>query len=303
MTRANVTAGQFVELENGARLHYASSGTKGAPMLLFVHGFPQAWFEWEAQLEAFGRDYFAVAPDLRGFNLSSKPKEVEAYRAVNIVDDLTRLTRLLGYERAIVVAHDWGGAVAWNLAIFKPDLVERLVIINAPHPYLFMRALLEDKEQQRASEYMNWLRSEGSEVALARDHFRPLEKFLADENGTLPAWYDPKTRARYHAMWSTPGDGGSHSLTGAVNFYRASPLYPGAKSPAPALLDASAWQVKVPTRVIWGDNDRALRPGLLSGLPGVVPDLRITRVPGASHWIVQEDAARINRLIADALVS
>lgn len=303
MTGALITTGQFVDLESGARLHYASAGTRGAPLLLFVHGFPQAWFEWEAQLEAFGGRYFAVAPDLRGFNLSSKPKEVEAYRAVHIVDDLTRLIDFLGYKQAIVVAHDWGGAVAWNLAIFKPDRVQRLVIINAPHPFLFMRALLEDKEQQSASEYMNWLRAEGSEAALARDAFRPLEKFLADEDGKRPLWYDAKTQARYHAMWSTPGDAGSHSLTGAVNFYRASPLYPGAKSPAPALLDASAWQVKVPTRVIWGEKDRALRPELLSSLPQVVPDLQITRVPDASHWIVQEDPARINRLIDAALTS
>jgi pimeloyl-ACP methyl ester carboxylesterase len=303
MNGAVICDGQFADLGNGTRLHFASSGTKGAPLMLFVHGFPQAWFEWEGQLGEFGRDHFAVAPDLRGFNLSSKPKAVEAYRAVHIVDDLARLIDVLGYDSAIVVAHDWGGAVAWNLAIFRPEKIKRLIIINAPHPYLFMRALLEDKEQQRSSEYMNWLRADGSELALARDRFRALEKFLADENGIAPAWYDEATQARYHAMWSTPGDAGSHSLTGAVNFYRASPLFPGAKSPAPALLDAAAWQVKVPTRVIWGENDRALLPRLLDGLDKVVPDLKITRVPGASHWIVQEDSERINQLIRSALES
>ncbi len=130
---------QFASLPNGARLHYASAGERGKPLMLFVHGFPEFWFEWEAQLAEFGHTHFAVAPDLRGFNLSSKPEAVEAYRPRHIVEDLVQFVSALGYERCIVVAHDWGGAICWNLAIQFPQLVEQLVIINRRTPTCLRR--------------------------------------------------------------------------------------------------------------------------------------------------------------------
>src|ERR1035437_1374834 len=158
---------QFATLSNGTRLHYASAGEKGKPLMLFVHGFPEFWFEWEAQLTEFGGDYFAVAPDLRGFNLSDMPTDLSAYRAKHIVDDLRLLAVGLGYEKFVLVAHDWGGAIAWNFAIALPQLLHQLIIINSPHPYLFMQALATDPNQKKSSDYMNWLRADGSETVLA----------------------------------------------------------------------------------------------------------------------------------------
>jgi pimeloyl-ACP methyl ester carboxylesterase len=303
---ATIDDGQFADLIDGIRLHYARAGiASGRKLIVFLHGFPEAWFTWEAQLAEFGRDHLAVAPDLRGFNRSAKPVEVEAYHIKHIAEDIRLLIEFLGYQSAIIVCHDWGGAVGWHLGIFHPEMVERLVVINSPHPWTFMRELANNPVQQAASAYMNWLRKPGSEEGLVADDFNIVERFLDAEDGTPPAWYTPEVRARYRAMWSVPGapqpDGTpSHAMTGGCNFYRATPLRPPKKGePSRPLPDASAWRVKVPTLVIWGETDRALTTGLIDGLDTVCDDLHVERIPEGSHWIVHEQPARVNALIRD----
>ncbi|MGA2550844.1 MAG: alpha/beta hydrolase [Burkholderiaceae bacterium] len=297
---------QSATLSNGMRLHYASAGERGRDLIVFVHGFPEAWFAFEETLLVFGRDHFAVAPDLRGFNLSGKPVGVEHYRPKHVVDDLRLLIADLGYSKATVVAHDWGGAIAWNLAIHFPQVVERLIIINAPHPFLFMRELAQSADQQKASAYMNWLRAEGSEKVLASDDFARLDAVFRGPKGEHASWYTPAVRERYHRMWSVPGEGGSHSLSGSVNYYRSTPLHPplaGQTASAPDPSEQGAWMVRVPVRVIWGEGDVALLPGLLNGLEGLCPDLRVTRVPEATHWIIHEMPERVHELIRESLAN
>lgn len=292
MTSA-IQTNQFASLSNGTRLHYASAGEKGKPLILFVHGFPEFWYEWEAQLAEFGDDYFAVAPDLRGFNLSDMPSDLSAYKAKNIVDDLRLLATGLGYEKFVLVAHDWGGAVAWNFAIALPALLHKLIIINAPHPYLFMRALAADPGQKSSSEYMNWLRAEGSEAALAKDDFALLDGFFNRMGQGAAPWFAGEVRAKYHACWT-------HGLTGGVNYYRASPAHPPTAEHPGALkfqLDSSDFCIHVPTRVIWGESDVALPKTLLDGLDELVDDLKVERIAEGSHWVVHEQPDRINRLI------
>ncbi len=291
---------QFADLPNGTRLHYASAGEPGKPLMLFVHGFPEFWYEWEAQLAEFGQTHYAVAPDLRGFNLSSKPAEVDAYKPRHIVEDLVQLIGVLGYQRAIVVAHDWGGAICWNLALQHPALVERLVIVNSPHPYLFAQALAHDPAQQAASAYMNWLRKPGSEQALAADNFAMLEAMLTGKGAQPAPWFAGETRAKYHAAWSQPGAAGSHPLTGGVNFYRASPMHPpqpGEAAPDVSRLNPDDFVVRVPTLVIWGERDTALPKSLVEGLDRLVPGMRLERIPEGTHWVIHEQPERINRLI------
>ncbi|MFZ6813273.1 alpha/beta fold hydrolase [Undibacterium sp. Rencai35W] len=288
-----IQSNQFAALSNGTRLHYASAGNVGKPLLLFVHGFPEFWYEWAAQLEEFGRDYFAVAPDLRGFNLSDMPTDLAAYKAKHIVDDLRLLIEHLGYEKATIVAHDWGGAICWNFAIALPQMLEKLIIINSPHPYLFMQALSSNTSQKSASEYMNWLRAEGSETALAKDNFALIEGFFNGMGQPPAAWFDTATRARYHECWS-------RGLRGGVNYYRASPLHPPTdtnQGPLKLQLKPEDFHVKVPVRVIWGENDKALPKTLLDGLENFIPDLQVIRIPEGSHWIIHEQPARINQLI------
>ncbi|MGA2779713.1 MAG: alpha/beta hydrolase [Steroidobacteraceae bacterium] len=298
-----IQCSQFADLPNGMRLHFASAGAPGRPMVLFVHGFPEAWFAWEAQLEAFGANFYAVAVDLRGFNLSAKPADLDAYRPKKIVEDLAMLIAHLGYRETRIVAHDWGGALTWNLAIFAPQCVRKLVIVNAPHPYLFARELSENPAQQRASAYMNWLRKPGSEQLLAEHEFGRLDAMFRAGAGA-DHWYGAALRARYHAMWSIPGEHGSHGLTGGVNYYRASPLHPATeqepRAPGARML-AQDWVTRVPVRVIWGMRDTALLPSLLDGLDSLCPDLRISRIADGSHWVIHEQPAHVNALIAAAL--
>jgi pimeloyl-ACP methyl ester carboxylesterase len=294
---ATINENQFATLSNGIRLHYASAGQRDKPLVLFVHGFPEFWYEWQAQLEVFGEDYFAVAPDLRGFNLSDMPADRAAYKPRHIVEDLRLLAAHLGHEKFVLVAHDWGGAIAWNLAIALPQLLHKLVIINAPHPYLFLKALATDPAQQKASEYMNWLRADGSEVALAKDNFALLENFFKGLGQTNTGWFAGPLRERYHAAWA-------RGLVGGVNYYRASPLHPPTEDqPGPLKLkvDPADFMVRVPTRVIWGEQDKALPKSLLDGLDAFVDDLQLVRIPEGGHWIVHEQPERITSLIQEFL--
>lgn len=290
---SSIHANQFALLENGTRLHYASAGTNEDPLILFVHGFPEFWYEWSAQLTHFGDSYFAVAPDLRGFNLSDIPADVSAYKAKHIVEDLALLIGFLGYQKAIIVAHDWGGAISWNLAIAFPELIEKLIIINSPHPYLFAQALAQNVSQQASSEYMNWLRKEGSEQALAKNDFALTEGFFSDLGQGDASWFDDATRKKYHECWS-------RGLLGGVNYYRASPLYPPTANDQGAAklhLNRNDFKVNVPTRVIWGEKDKALPKNLLDGLETLVADLQVVRVLDGSHWIIHEQPDKINSLI------
>ncbi len=292
---ATVSDGHFATLPNGTRLHFARAGDRERPLLLFLHGFPEFWYAWHQQLAHFGDTYDAVAPDLRGYNLSDQPSEVAAYRAKFLLQDIEQFIDWLGRERCVIVAHDWGGALAWQLAIQAPQLVERLLIVNATHPVPFAEALAGHPAQQAASQYMNWLRAEGSEQALSKDNFRVMERMMLGDGA---AWFDEATRARYHACWS-------RGLRGGINYYRASRIHPPtANEPgAQALaLDPQAFRVPVPVRILWGEQDRALLPVLLDSLDRFVDDLKITRVPDASHWIVHEQPERVNRWIAESLI-
>jgi epoxide hydrolase 4 len=259
-----------------------------------VHGFPEFWMAWEQQLPDFARDYYCVAPDLRGFNLSAKPPQVADYHPKLIVEDLRQLIRHLGRERALVVAHDWGGAAAWNLAAQFPQCVEKLVILNSPHPVTFARELAHNPAQQAASEYMLLFRSDKAERVMRADHF-----------ARLIAWFEPWMHSRhppsaelleaYRSAWSQPG-----ALTAGLNYYRVTPLHPptpDAPGAAALKLPKEMFTVHVPTLVIWGMADPALLPGLLDGLDECVPDLRIERIAGASHWVAHEEPERVNALI------
>ncbi|MFZ9407206.1 MAG: alpha/beta fold hydrolase [Burkholderiaceae bacterium] len=281
--------GRLVEVQPGIRLHCAEAGTPGAPLIVFLHGFPEFWGTWKDILPRFAQNWFAVAPDMRGYNLSSKPTELADYRIEPLVADIEGLVTALGYQDCVLVAHDWGGAVGWAVAISKPQRVRRLVILNAPHPVPFARLLASDPDQQKASTYMAFLRSEGSEAQLCANGFAMLESFLF-AGAAAPHWYDQATREAYHAAWGQPG-----AIKGGVNYYRATALRSGAAKPLN--LDPRAFMVNMPTRVIWGERDRALLPALLTGLDEVVPDLEIVKLPKASHWLTHEEPDRVASLI------
>lgn len=277
-------------LPNGITLNCRAAGRPGAPLMIFLHGFPEAAFVWDEILEHFGDRYRCVAPNLRGFGPSSAPAEAEQYRVKHLMADLDALIAQLGGGPVeALVAHDWGGAIAWTLAALRPELLKRLVIINSPHPATFLRELQHSPQQQAASAYMNFLCRPDAEKLLADNDFARLWPMFTNMGAADTAregggWLTEAVRDQYRAIWNA-------GLTGGCNYYRASPLRP------PTPQDASVMKieftpefvtVKRPTLVIWGEDDMALPVALIDGLDAFVPDMRLVRVPGASHWIIHE---------------
>ena len=264
----------------GVKLHCAVAGEPGRPLMLMLHGFPEFWACWRGVMRHFApRGWLCVAPDMRGNNLSDTPAEVEAYKARHLIADVSAIGAHYSPGRKFVlVAHDWGGAVAWAFSIAHPQRLSKLVMLNSPHPYLFWRELSNNPAQQAASEYMNVFRLPKAERVLSENGYaRLLAAFMH-----LPeAW-----RAELVAAWSRPG-----ALTGGLNYYRASPMYPATKDDPGAKklqLKPEDFMVRVPTLVLWGERDTALLTGLLDGLEQCVPDLKVVRAPDATHWIVHE---------------
>jgi len=294
-------------LPHGITLTCRSSGERGRPVLLFLHGFPEAAFVWDPLLAHFAQPqhggYRCVAPNLRGYASSSAPTEVTAYRAKHLVLDILALIDAEaggpGGRLAALVAHDWGGAVAWGLAAQHPERLERLAILNSPHPGTFLRELQQSPAQQQASAYMNFLCRPDAARLLAEDDFRRLWPFFTNMGAAdgPHAWLTDAVKDQYRAVWR-------QGLEGGLNYYRASPLRPptaddpGARAVSlpRALLD-----VRVPTHVLWAMDDTALPPALLDGLEVYVPQLQLTRVPDATHWIVHEQPERVTRWLAAAL--
>ena len=305
-------------LPHGITLSCRAAGPPGAPLLLFLHGFPEAAFVWDGLLEHFAGRYRCVAPNLRGFEHSSAPSEPAAYRPKYLVADIVALVQTLvqtldqpltptllphrGGPLEALIAHDWGGAVAWNLAAQQPQWMKRLVIINSPHPATFLRELQHSPAQQAASAYMNFLCRPDAEALLAQDDFRRLWRLFDNMGASDPSragggWLTDAVKDQYRAVWRA-------GLTGGCNYYRASPLRPPteADSAVMALQFAPEFvTVTVPTRVVWAEDDIALPIGLLDGLDAFVPNMHLVRVPGATHWIVHERPAFVAAQIEAAL--
>lgn len=287
-----------IDLPGGITLACRGAGA-GAQRVLLLHGFPEAAFVWDEVMLRLAQGGVAscVAPNLRGYPGSSAPADPAAYRAKPLVGDIAALIENLGAPVDVLVAHDWGGALAWNLAVARPELLRRLLIVNSPHPAAFLRELRHSPAQQAASAYMNFLCRPDAEVLLAEHDFARLWPFLGDAS-----WLTDEVREQFREAWRNDGRG----LTAPLNYYRASPLRPArdAADPLPTVvLPDAAVTVRVPTTVLWGEGDRALLPGLLDGLEAWVPELQILRVPDASHWIVHEQPERVAAVIAGLLAA
>ena len=292
-------------LASGITLSLRSAGPLDGAVVVLLHGFPQGAFVWDGVLlHLASLGYRAVAPNLRGFERSSAPPEVSAYRAKHLVADIVGLMEQLSPGKAVhaLVAHDWGGAAAWNLANQHPQRIERLCIVNSPHPGPFLRALQHDQAQQAASAYMNFLTEPGAAHALRANGFALMWQFLngmhpGSSTNTLPDWVTPELKAQHEAVWAM-------GLQGGCNYYAASPLRPATQADAAAQaieLPASMLHIGVPTHVLWGMQDTALLPCLLDGLDVHVPELKVTQVPDASHWVIHEQPKRVQEWLSQSL--
>jgi len=272
---------------NGVRLHYVQAGQ--GPLIVLLHGFPEFWYGWRLQIPALAAaGYRVIAPDMRGYNLSEKPPTVADYRMEALTSDVAALIRHAGEENAVVVGHDWGGAVAWETAIRLPQVVRRLVVLNAPHPAAMLREL-RTVEQLRRSWYMFFFQLPWLPEALAHlSGYSALEAVFRRDPTRAGAYSDEDIRL-YRQAVARPG-----ALTGAINYYRA--LF--RQAPAGALRGMRALPtITVPTLLIWGMRDRHLGPRLLNGLDQWVATLRVERLPDASHWVMADEPRRVNNLL------
>lgn len=287
-----------VTLSTGVELDVAVAGDPANPAIVLLHGFPESHRTWRHQIPALAAaGWFVLAPDQRGFARSSKPEGVENYAPDKPIGDLTALADHFGIDRFVLAGHDWGGAIAWGAALGRPDRVERLIIVNAPHPHVFQRTLIEDEAQREASQYITAFRNPEFETYV--------------EKIGLPAFFDTSfmrhtdfdsvvdEKPAYLDEWSQPG-----ALTGMLNWYRASAVQvppPGVTVPLPDFLDRAFPPVTQPTLVIWGMQDRALLPVQLEGLEALVPDLTVVRIAEAGHFVPWEDPDAVTRAMLDWL--
>jgi pimeloyl-ACP methyl ester carboxylesterase len=278
---------------NGLRFHALAAGPRDGPLVLLLHGFPETAHAWRRQLPALAAAGLrAVAPDQRGYGGSSKPAGARAYVIDRLAADVVAMARALGRERFRLAGHDWGGAVAWYLAANRPDVVERAAILNAPHGEAFLAALRHDGAQRRRSAYMAFLQLPWLPEALLRARgFRRLERTLVDS--ARPGAFDDADLAEYRTAWREPG-----ALTGMLDWYRA---MRHARREVLASGQRARKSVEIPLRLVWGDRDRFLLPGLADASLARCARGELFRLPEATHWLHHEEPERVNELLVEFL--
>jgi pimeloyl-ACP methyl ester carboxylesterase len=275
---------QRIALSTGVELDVQVAGDSRDPAVILLHGFPESHRTWRHQVPALATDRFVLAPDQRGYARSSKPEGVEEYAPDKPVADLLALADHFGIDRFTLVGHDWGGAIAWMAALQHPGRVERLIIINAPHPQRFQQLLYDNPEQRAASQYITTFRDTRLDQGLVG---AGLERFLGSTFARhITGAIAGADKAAYLDEWSQPG-----AMTAMLNWYRASRIEvpaPDETPERPAWLDAPFPPVTQPTLVIWGMGDKALLPTNIEGLDRLVPDLKVVRIEDAGHFVPWE---------------
>lgn len=271
---------------NGVELHAALAGR--GPAVLLLHGFPEHWWSWRRQIPALAAAGFSAwALDLRGCNLSDRPASRAAYRLPELVEDIARVVRAIGEPRCHVVGHDWGGIIAWRFAATHPDLLGRLVILNAPHPAMLARELRRPPQLLRSA-YIGLFALPGvAEAALAARDFAAIRAMFTGVAVRRDAYSADDVEAFVEPL-RAPG-----ALTAALNYYRAN--LGRLRQPERRA------SVAAETLVLWGERDPALDLRLLDGLESLVPRLRLERLPGASHWVHADEPERVNDALAGFL--
>ena len=266
------------------KLHYVEAGD--GPLVLLLHGFPEFWYGWRQQIAPLVKAGFrVVAPDLRGYNLSSKPDGYADYTADKLAGDIRGLIRELGAESAMVIGHDWGGTVAWTLAMNHPEVVDRLAILNAAHPRRLNEGLRNPRQLLRTWYFFYFQTPKLPERRARRRHWRFFKRFLRDARPP----YTAEEIDRYNEAWSQPG-----AAKAIIDYYRAAVRLGSKQEIRP---------VTAPTMVIWGQGDRYLGPKLAEPHHEDVPNLdRVERLPKASHWVHHDEAERVNELLVEFLV-
>lgn len=283
----------YVQLD-GIRMHYVQAG-HGPKLLVLLHGFPECWWSWRYQLRLFGDDpalaaqFTVVAPDMRGYNETDRPSW--GYELDVLTQDIISLIRALGHTRAVVAGHDWGGNIAWSLAIARPDVVERLIALNIPHPALFTEGVRRNWRQMLRSWYILFFQLPFlPEAAIRRNDYALIEQVL---RGTAvdASTFSDQDIAIYKRSIAQPG-----AVTAALNYYRVL-VQQGSRN----MFRGTGMRVSVPTLLLWGEADTALGKELTYGTERFVPNLRIQYIPNCSHWVQQERPNEVNAAMLEFL--
>jgi pimeloyl-ACP methyl ester carboxylesterase len=276
-----VTEFRRVPLRTGVTLNVAVAGDPSKAPVILLHGFPESHRTWREIAPRLDGEFFLIMPDQRGYAGSDRPQELEAYKGDLLVDDVFALADALSLKRFALVGHDWGGGIAWGAALRGDPRLSQLAIINAPHPVIFQKSLIESADQRAASQYISAFRAPGFEQVVKAQGFPWFfEKTFGGEVDVTEI--SEAEREQYLAEGSQPG-----AFTAMLNWYRAASLIippPGLTMPVPDWLLRAIRKVHVPTLVIWGMADSALLPVQLDGLDQLVDDLTIVRLPGVGHF-------------------
>lgn len=291
-------------MTNGIRLHYMEAGGENAEngTIVFLHGFPEYWETWSAQMQLLSGEYRVVAPDLPGYNLSDKPEDDAFYQVPNLIKVMADfIEKSSNGEPVYLVAHDWGGAIAWPLTAFYAHLVKKLVILNAAHPSTFTREMITNPRQRSKSDYIYQLIADDGVETLECDNYAFLRAMVFDDmkSGQL----SERQKQGYLQAWRQPG-----VVPSMLRYYRSMPQL-AAKDADNGTTDGPTMNVKemkipdiritVPTQVLWGELDKAFVPELLDGIEKYVPDISIKRFSHASHWLQHEYPDEVSLAIQD----
>jgi pimeloyl-ACP methyl ester carboxylesterase len=272
-------------ISNGIRLHYVTQGE--GPLMLMLHGFPEFWYSWRKQIPEFAQNYKVVALDLRGYNDSEKPADASAYVMPEFIKDVEGVIRGLGYESCVLVGHDWGGAIAWNFAYAYPEMVEKLIILNLPHPAKFAEGLRTPQQLLRSSYIfffqLPWL----PELLVQASGYQVVTTALTGMAVNKDAFSDADLAAYKEAV-AKPG-----ALTAMLNYYR--------NAFAQRIVNREWGVLNVPTLMIWGEDDTALGKELTYGTEAYVRNFQIRYIPNCSHWVQQERPDLVTQYIREYL--
>ena len=284
-----------LQLSSGIMMNVAVAGPDDAPPVILLHGFPESHRTWRALAPLLSDRLRLIMPDQRGFGDSDRPQEVDAYATDTLIADIFALADALGIDRFTLVGHDWGGAVAWAAAIKGDPRVARLAIVNSPHPLIFQKSLIEDEAQRAASQYIRAFRDPGFERFVDGIGFEAFfDKSFSKhvDLASIPA----DERQLYIAQWSRPG-----ALTAMLNWYRASKMVvpqPGITVDIPDLVLRAFPKIRIPVRIVWGLEDKALLPVQLEGIGEIGDDVEVFPLKGVGHfapWQTPELVANVLR--------
>jgi pimeloyl-ACP methyl ester carboxylesterase len=293
-----VTEFRRVGLSTGVTLNVALAGPEDAPPVILLHGFPESHRTWRGVAPLLEDSFRLIMPDQRGFAGSDRPLDVEEYETDKLISDIFALAEALGVERFALVGHDWGGAIAWPAAMRDDPRLTKLAIVNAPHPLIFQKSLIEDADQRAASQYINWFRVPGAEKAIEAMGFEAFFQKTFMSHVEL-ASVSEEEKQQYIAEWSQPG-----GMLPMLNWYRATKLIvppAGATVAVPDFLLRAFPKIHVPTLVVWGMKDPALLPLQLEGLEALVDDLTVVKLPDAGHFAPWEAPDQVASALRDFL--